>query len=169
MVPHPRHARRRTSLTALCTVVAALAIGLGGAACSTSDSKDSAAATTVAATPGTGLTQDQCESRTPGEVLTADQARVLFDASQICPSFVTIGVATPVTFDNQDTVDHTITIVAGASPSGQVLDEQVVPSGGTWVRPFTDAGQFAFKIDHFPSIGVVQVEPVTTSTSASAA
>jgi plastocyanin len=164
---HPPHdTRRRTSRTAL-AVAAALVTALAGAACSSTKNDTATTTTTAAHTSATGLTQDECVSRTPGEVMTADEAKVLFDATQICPTFVTINPGTQVTFDNRDPQSHTVTILAGASQTGQVLEEHTLEPGTTWVRAFPDAGQYTFKVDHFPSIGVVQVEPVNSSAASS--
>lgn len=162
MLRSPHHSRCRAPRAACTLAVAALCTMLAGAACS-STKNDATTATTAARTSATGLTQDECVSRTPGEVMTADEAKVLFDASQICPNYVTINPGTEVTFDNRDSASHTVTIMAGASQTGQVLEEHTLEPGTTWVRAFPDAGQYTFKVDHFPSIGVVDVEPVASS------
>lgn len=109
--------------------------------------------------PGTTSPGDGgCVTRMPGQILSAEEAVVRFSPSQVCPGYVTIAPGTPVTFANQDTKAHTITITEGNLPGGKVVADGVAEPGQTWVRTFDTLGAFTYTTDAIPSFrGTVEV------------
>ncbi len=94
----------------------------------------------------------------PGQILTADEAVVRFSPSQVCPGYVTIALGTPVTFKNQDTSAHTITITEGNMPGGKTVTSGTAEPGQVWVRTFDTVGTFTYVTDAIPSFrGTVEV------------
>jgi plastocyanin len=110
------------------------------------------------ATAGTTYPEGQCISRMPGQILTADEAVVRFSPSQVCPGYVTIVPGTPVTFKNQDTKAHTITITEGNMPDGKAVTNGIAEPGQTWVRTFDTVGTYTYVTDAIPTFrGTVEV------------
>jgi plastocyanin len=177
MRPLPTEPRRRASAIPRLGVILAVAVTLPVAALGCSSSKQDASAptsTTTAAegtTPGTatdstdaGRQGFDCTFRMPGEILTADEAVVRFDPTGVCPGYVTIAPGTPVTWQNIDTVEHTVTITEGNLPGGKEVATGTVPPGGTWVRTFDSEGFSLFVTDAIPAFrGVVEVTSRATA------
>jgi plastocyanin len=177
MRPLSTEPRRRTSAIPRLAVILAVAAVLPTAALGCSSSKGSASAptsTTIASdgtTPGTatdstgtGRQGFDCTFRMPGEILTADEAVVRFDSTGVCPGYVTIAPGTPVTWQNIDTVEHTVTVTEGNLPGGKEVATDTVPPGGTWVRTFDSEGFSLFVTDAIPAFrGVVEVTSRSTS------
>lgn len=161
--------RRMTSGRVLAASGAAvlLAVGLG---CSSTSSTETAGSTTAApattatggSRPGTAGTTypegGKCLSRMPGEILTADEAVVRFTPSQICPGYVTVAPGTPVTFKNNDTASHVVTITEGTSGTGKTVATATVAAGKTWAQSSDTPGSSTFVIDAIPSFrGTIEV------------
>jgi len=108
--------------------------------------------------PGTAVAEGQCISRMPGEILTADEAVVRFSTTRVCVAYVTIKPGTPVTFKNEDSVAHTISITETDLTTGAPVADGVAGPGLTWVRTFDTEGVFSFVTDAIPSFhGTVEV------------
>jgi plastocyanin len=158
-------------------VILAVAVALPAAALGCRSSKPDASApptTTTAVegtTPGTatdstdaGRQGFDCTFRMPGEILTADEAVVRFDQTGVCPGYVTIAPGTAVTWQNTDTVAHTVTITEGNLPGGNEIATGTVPPGGTWVQTFDSEGFSLFVTDAIPAFrGVVEVTARATA------
>ena len=100
----------------------------------------------------------------PGQILSAEEAVVRFSPSQVCPGYVTIVPGTPVTFKNQDTATHSITISEGNMPGGKVVMTGTAEAGRAWVQTFDTLGTFTYVTDAIPSFrGTVEVTTGTMS------
>jgi plastocyanin len=152
-----------TSRRLVVVVVAVAALALAG--CGSSKSKTPAASpTTTGDTTATTTGGFDCTFGTPGQILSAEQAVVKFSPSGVCPGYVTIAPGTAVTWQNQDTVSHTVTVTEGNLPGGKVVATGTAAPGGSWVQPFATEGFYLYVTDALPSFrGVVEV--TTTSTS----
>lgn len=102
----------------------------------------------------------QCVSRMPGEILTEAEAVVRFSTAKACPGYVTVRPGTKVTFHNEDSTAHRVTI-NGTNATGETLPEVgsgVAQPGATWVLTFDDLGMFSFTLDAIPTFrGTVEV------------
>ena len=102
----------------------------------------------------------RCISRMPGEILTEAEAVVRFSTTKACPGYVTIRPGTKVTFHNEDSVAHRIT-VNPTNATGEQLPEVAAGTAGpgrTWMHVFDDLGMFSFSLDAIPSFrGPVEV------------
>lgn len=115
-----------------------------------------------AATPTTSapINELQCISRMPGEILTEAEAVVRFSTAKACPGYVTVRPGTQVTFHNEDSTAHRVTINA-TNATGETLPEVasgVAQPGATWVLAFDDLGMFSYTLDAIPTFrGTVEV------------
>lgn len=101
-----------------------------------------------------------CVSRMPGEILTEAEAVVTFSTAKACPGYVTIRLGTTVTFHNEDSVAHRVTI-NGTNATGAQLPEVAggtAQPGQTWTHTFDDLGMFSYTLDAIPTFrGTVEV------------
>lgn len=143
-------------------LAASAALGCSSSSTDTASTGSSAPTSSVtgatAAGPGTTEAGGRCVSRMPGEILTADEAVVHFSPSQVCPGYVTVAPGTPVSFVNEDTQAHTITITEGNLPDGAVVTTTSVATGETWVQTFDAVGTFSYVTDAIPTFrGAIEV------------
>ncbi len=96
----------------------------------------------------------------PGEILTEAEAVVRFSTAKACPGYVTVRPGTEVTFHNEDSTAHRVTI-NGTNATGETLPEVasgVAQPGATWVLAFDDLGMFSYTLDAIPTFrGTVEV------------
>jgi plastocyanin len=154
-----------SSLTARRRLMVAVAVAaLAFAGCSSSKPTTTAVTTTTADATATTADGFNCNAGTPGQILTPDQAVVKFSPSGVCPGYVTVTPGTTVTWQNQDTVSHTITVTEGNLPGGKVVATGTAPPGGTWTQAFPTEGFNLYVTDALPSFrGVVEVTTSSTS------
>lgn len=140
------------------------ALLFGTAACS-SDSKTATPSTSgpAATTPatnaptsaGSGSTttlsvpENWCQSRMPGELLSAEEAVVRFQAGAICPGYVTVKTGTPITFQNIDSTTHTVVIGTGLTPDKDVVASQELAPGATWVQTYDAPVTYNYFVNGF--------------------
>lgn len=144
---------------------AALGVALvfGAAACSSASKSESTASSAPATTPatnaptsaGSGSTttlsvpENWCQSRMPGELLSAEEAVVRFQAGAICPGYVTVKTGTPITFQNIDSTTHTVVIGTGLTPDKDVVASQELAPGATWVQTYDAPVTYNYFVNGF--------------------
>lgn len=162
------HWSSHNRLSALVVITAALALGL--AACSSGDGGDggdnraepiqTTSTTAVPTTSTTGRTPpNACDSKMPGQVMTAEEAVVRFSNQQVCPGYVTVALGTPVTWQNTGDAVYTITIKDGPLPGSTAVRLERIDPGASVVVDFPSAGQFAWTTDALEAfVGTVEVQ-----------
>ncbi len=99
-----------------------------------------------------------CDSKMPGEVMTAEEAVVRFSDQQVCPGYVTVALGTPVTWRNTGQTTYTVTIKDGPLPSSPDLQRERVEPGAS-VAVELPSGQFAWTTDALEAfVGTVEVQ-----------
>lgn len=99
-----------------------------------------------------------CDSKMPGEVMTAEEAVVRFSDQQVCPGYVTVALGTPVTWRNTGQTTYTVTIKDGPLPSSPELRRERVEPGAS-VAVELPSGQFAWTTDALEAfVGTVEVQ-----------
>ncbi|WP_334144747.1 cupredoxin domain-containing protein [Rhabdothermincola sp.] len=162
----------RRAVTAAATATLAVALTASLAGCSSggrgggSDADRAApppttAGATGAPAPTTGprsSAPNACDSKMPGEVMTAEEAVVRFSDQQVCPGYVTVALGTPVTWRNTGQATYTVTIKDGPLPtSAELRRERVEPGASVAVE--LPSGQFAWTTDALEAfVGTVEVQ-----------
>lgn len=148
-------------------IVAALVVLAVPAGCGSDDSPASGRDTTASPTSApttqhspSPTNEMGCVSKMPGEILTEAEAVVAFSTTKACPGYVTIRPGTEVTFRNEDSVAHRITI-NGTNATGEklpVVANGTAQPGATWAHTFDDLGMFSYTLDAIPTFrGTVEV------------
>lgn len=166
--------------------VVALALGLGAATACESTSTPSATGTSAATpsvapravTPNSdsdlgsmnhGETADMpvtqaaldaglgdCPQRMPGDLLTAEEARVRFNTQMVCLGYVTVVPGTIISWINDDVADHTVTLL---DDEGNELNHFEVAAGRTVTTPAAGTGVYRFKTTAIESFtGTIEVQ-----------
>ena len=81
--------------------------------------------------------QVECAQHMPGDLLTADEAMVIFDAEHVCLGYVTVLAGTAITWHNADTVERRVIVRDDAGAELMTFD---IPAAGTAVRALNSAG-----------------------------
>ncbi|MEJ5254109.1 MAG: hypothetical protein WHS89_02050 [Acidimicrobiales bacterium] len=148
------------------TAVVAITVAVALTACSTGDDRGDRAeparttSTTAATTSAiAGTPPNACDSKMPGEVMTAEEAVIRFSSQQVCPGYVTVALGTPVTWRNTGDAVYTVTIKAGPLPSSTAIRQERVDPGATVVVELPTAGQFAWTTDALEAfVGTIEVQ-----------
>lgn len=103
-----------------------------------------------------GAPKVQCAQHMPGDLLTAEQAMVIFDSQHVCLAYVTVTAGTGVTWHNEDSVARTVTIVDG---NGAEVMSFEVPAGGAVTRSLDVAGVYNYRLSAIETfLGTVEVQ-----------
>ena len=98
----------------------------------------------------------QCDMHMPGDLLTAEQALVTFDAQHVCLGYVTVTEGTPVRWRNDDAAAWEVQLL---TDDAVVIDTVAIGPGETIEHTFDTAGVYRFTysaIDAFT--GTVEVQ-----------
>jgi plastocyanin len=154
---------RRWWLPLLLAGFAAVTLGCGSSTEESSLDEAAGASSSTASAPEAGseptYVMGKCTFRMPGEILTADEAVVWFSTDHVCPGYVTVAPGTAVTFANEDSAAHSVSIAQGAMPGGAEITRASIEPGETWVVEGFDAvGTFTYTTDAIPTfLGTIEV------------
>ncbi|MFN8052610.1 MAG: hypothetical protein U0Q22_14280 [Acidimicrobiales bacterium] len=96
-----------------------------------------------------------CAQHMPGDVLTAEQAMVIFDKEHVCLGYATIKEGTPITWHNADTATQYVTVTD--EKGAEVMHFDVDP-GGSASRLVKPAGVYRYKVTAIESfVGTIEV------------
>ena len=109
-------------------------------------------ATTV--TTVKGLVGD-CSDFMPSDILSSEDAVVVFSEQRVCQAYVTVRPGTTVSWQNVSATDHKVIIL---DDSGAQVDAVTVAAESTSSQRFDEAGLFRFTLSALPAFtGVVEV------------
>lgn len=98
----------------------------------------------------------QCDMHMPGDLLTAEQALVTFDAQHVCLGYVTVTEGTPVRWRNDDAAAWELQLL---TDDAVVIDTLAIGSGETIEHTFDEAGIYRFTYSAIEAFtGTVEVQ-----------
>jgi plastocyanin len=106
--------------------------------------------------PTSGSGKVECAQHMPGDLLTADEAMVIFDAEHVCLGYVTVVVGTAVTWHNSDDVERRVIVEDGNGTALMTFD--IAPKG-TAQRALKVAGVYHFRTSAIETfVGTIEVQ-----------
>ena len=97
-----------------------------------------------------------CAQHMPGDLLTASEAMVIFDAEHVCLAYVTVTAGTAITWHNDDAVARRVSVTDGNDTEITAFD---VPAGGAVSRSIDVPGIYRYGVSSIESfVGTLEVQ-----------
>ena len=103
-----------------------------------------------------------CGDTGGGEEREAEGAMVTVETFAFAPDPVVVTAGTPITFQNRDAIDHTVTAGTREAPEPEQFDGQLPEQGATFELTLTEPGTYDYFCEIHPGPGMtatITVEP----------
>jgi hypothetical protein len=97
-----------------------------------------------------------CAQHMPGDVLTAEEAMVIFDTEHVCLGYVTVAQGTAITWHNTDDLEQRV--IVEDENGTELMTFDIVPGGATQ-RALKDVGVYRYRLSAIAAfVGTIEVQ-----------